>query len=167
MLSALLISLKTAHQSIMTRWRDQVHAAGTTGQSGMTLLEIIIVVALLGSIMGVLVTNLLSPQDSVKEDTSRLGMGEIAQALQLYRVHNNQFPTTEQGLSALVLNPGTMPRWRGPYIEEEKLKDPWGVSYSYENSGRQFKIISAGLDSEMGTEDDLTYPETSRATDGS
>ena len=134
-------------------------------QSGMTLLEIIIVVALLGALMGVLVTSMLTGQDTTKEDISRLGMGEIAQALQLYRVHNNRFPTAEQGLSALVLNPGTMPRWRGPYLEEDKLKDPWGENYDYEISGRNFKIISAGIDGEMGTADDITYPDTTGSDD--
>ena len=129
---------------------------------GMTLLEIIIVVALLGTLMTYLVTTLTSSSDSAKEDQARLAMGQIAQALQLYRVHNNQYPSTEQSLSALVSNPGTTRSWRGPYIEEEKLKDPWGASFEYEASGREFKIISSGLDGEMGSDDDIFFPEASQ-----
>ncbi|MCY4381025.1 MAG: type II secretion system major pseudopilin GspG [Proteobacteria bacterium] len=125
----------------------------------MTLLEIIIVVALLGTLMTYLVTTLTSGSDSAKEDQARLGMGNIAQALQLYRVHNNRYPTTEQSLSALLVNPGSTRSWRGPYIEEEKLNDPWGVPFSYEASGREFRIISSGLDGEFGSEDDISYPE--------
>ena len=94
--------------------------------AGLTLIEIIIVVALLGTLMTYLVSNLVGVQDSAKEDQARLGMGVIAQSLQMYRVHNGSFPTTAQGLKALVENPGSSRRWRGPYIEEEKLMDPFG-----------------------------------------
>ena len=127
--------------------------------AGLTLIEIIIVVALLGTLMTYLVSNLVGVQDSAKEDQARLGMGVIAQSLQMYRVHNGSFPTTAQGLKALVENPGSSRRWRGPYIEEEKLIDPFGQELSYEAEGRNYKIISGGDDATVGTEDDIFYPE--------
>lgn len=137
-------------------------------QQAMTLLEIILVVALLGTLMTYLVSTLTSQSDTAKEDQSRLAMGQIANALQLYRVHTNRYPTTEQGLIALVTNPGgTVRSWRGPYIEEEKLKDPWGIDFDYEALGRTFKITTYGLDGVMGTEDDISYPESRSSSDAS
>ena len=131
----------------------------------MTLLEIIIVIALLGSLMVYLVSNLTSVSDTAKEDQARLAMGGISQALQMYRVHNNRFPTTEQGLSALINNPGSTRTWRGPYIEVEKLKDPWGNDFGYEVSGRNFRIISPGYDGVLGNEDDISYPESNPSSE--
>jgi hypothetical protein len=48
--------------------------------------------------------------------------------------------------------------WRGPYTEDNKINDPWGVQLGYESDGRTIKLISSGVDQAMGTEDDITYP---------
>ncbi len=128
-------------------------------QRGMTLIEIIIVITLLVSLMAYLATNLMSTSESAKEDQSKLAMGAIQQSLQIYRVHNNRYPTTEQGLSALLTAPGDAKNWRGPYIEANKLRDPWGNDFAYESDGRTIKMVSAGSDGQMGTGDDVTYPD--------
>jgi general secretion pathway protein G len=135
-------------------------------EKGFSIIEIIIVIALIGTIMGIIITNLTATQDSALEDASKLAMGKIQQQLQLYRVHNGSYPTTEQGLEALVTNPGNAKKWRGPYIEAEKLKDPWGISYEYESDGRNVQMISAGKDQTLGNEDDVYYPEKSEAAAG-
>lgn len=137
---------------------------GVSSSSGMTLLEIIIVVALLGTLMAILVRNLTDTADQAKIDQTKIAMGNIAQSLQLYRVHNNSYPTTSQGLDALVTNPGESPRWRGPYIEKDKLKDPWGNDFGYNSDGRKYEIISAGPDGQFETEDDIRYPERDENT---
>ena len=150
-------------------WRKAKHLAlgpqsdKEDGQKGMTLIEIIIVIALLGTLMTILVTNLSDTSEKAKEDQARIAMGGIAKALQLYRVHNNKYPTTAQGLDALLNDPGESKRWRGPYIEKEKLKDPWVNAYDYTSDGRKYEIISAGADGNFGTEMDIHYPE--RETD--
>jgi general secretion pathway protein G len=130
-----------------------------TRQSGFSLIEILIVMALIGTIMTIIISNLTSTQDEAMKDAARLSMGKITQSLQLYRVHNFSYPTTEQGLNALVTNPGTAKKWRGPYIESEKLDDPWGKPYEYESDGRSVKITSSGPDQSFGTEDDVSYPD--------
>ena len=145
-----------------TFWEKLLVPFGTSSditKRGLTLIEIIIVIALLGTLMTVLVTNITGVSDGAKEDQAKLGMGVVAQALQVYRVHNNKYPTSAQGLQALVSNPGSSRRWRGPYIEEKKLLDPWGQEFGYEVEGREFKLISGGFDETVGTEDDLVYPE--------
>ncbi len=133
------------------------------GSRGMTLIEIIIVIALLGTLMAILIRNITQSQDTAKEDESRIGMGVISQSLQMYRVHNNVYPTTAQGLEALVSDPGGAARWRGPYIEKEKLKDPWQNPYSYNSDGRKFQIISGGLNGMVGDADDIYFPPKEEA----
>lgn len=127
--------------------------------SGMSLIEIIIVVALLGTLMAYMVSNLTGQADQAKIDTARLAMGNIDQKLQMYRIHNSKYPTTDQGLNALMTAPGDAKGWRGPYIEADKLVDPWDQPFTYECSdGRTFKIMSGGPDQQSGTSDDIVYP---------
>lgn len=139
--------------------------AGAT--RGMSLIEIIIVVALLGTLMAYMVSNLIGTSEEAKKDQAKLAMGVIQQSLQRYYIHNNRYPTTDQGLNALLTNPGGDSKsWRGPYIESNKLKDPWDQAFGYESSGRDIKIISGGPDMTVGSEDDITYPETEVAPSG-
>ena len=128
-------------------------------KKGMTLIEIIIVVALIGTMMAYMITNVIGQADEAKVDQTKIGMGVLQQALTLYRVHNNRYPTAEQGLEALVTNPGNSKNWRGPYTEKEKMFDPWGEQLQYESDGRSFKLISGGQDMSIGTEDDISYPD--------
>lgn len=130
---------------------------------GMSLIEIIIVVALLGTLMAYLVRNLMGTADNAKIDQTKLAMGVLQQGLQMYKVHNNKYPTTDQGLDALLTQPGDSKTWRGPYTESNKTQDPWGNKFNYESDGRTFKIISSGIDQQFGTADDISYPEESEA----
>ena len=128
-------------------------------QRGMSLIEIVIVVALLGTLMAYMVSNLIGTSEEAKKDQAKLAMNVISQSLQMYRVHNNRYPTADQSLSALMQNPGDSKNWRGPYIESNKLQDPWGEDFGYESDGRTYKIVSGGPDLQVGTEDDIRYPE--------
>ena len=141
------------------------HGALAAGEKGLTLLEIIIVIALIGSLLAILAKNLISTSDNAKVDEARIAMATLSQALQMYRVHNNKYPTTDQTLNALVTAPGDAKNWRGPYTEGNQLKDPWGTEYGYESDGRTLKIISAGLDQQLGTSDDIFYPDQGKATE--
>jgi general secretion pathway protein G len=131
---------------------------GKSTQKALTLIEIIIVVALIATLMGIIVRNVSTQADSAKEDQTRIQMGNVFNSMQMYRVHNNKYPTSEQGLSALVKDPGSK-RWRGPYIEASKLKDAWGNDFDYESDGHTFKITSGGKGGQVGDEDDIVYPE--------
>ncbi len=138
---------------------------GHEKEAGMTLLEIIIVVALLGTLGVYLITNLTQQADTAKIDQTKLAIGNIRQALQLYRVHMKKFPTTDVGLQVLLENPGDK-RWRGPYLDnEKKLFDPWDTEFEYESDGRNVKIMSAGPDFQMGTDDDIVWPENATSSD--
>jgi general secretion pathway protein G len=127
---------------------------------GMTIIEILIVIALMSTIMTVLVSKLLDKSDSAKADITAVLEGKLNDALTMYKIDVNRFPTTEDGLQALVEAPATSKNWNGPYTEAEKLNDPWGKQIQYELvNAKKFKITSAGSDGEFGTEDDIVYPK--------
>ncbi len=143
----------------LNSWLKRPFVAGPeSSQRGMSLIEIIIVIALMGTLMAIVITNLTGRQDTALEDASRLAMQQLDTNLQMYKVHNYTYPTTDQGLDALVTAPSGASRWRGPYTEAKKLNDAWGQKFEYESDGRTFKIKSGGIDQQMGTADDVTYP---------
>ena len=128
-------------------------------RAGMTLIEIMIVVALLATLMGILMKNVISASNSAKRDQTKIAIGNLVQSLQMYRVHNNKYPTTAQGLDALMTKPDNAKNWQGPYTENNKLKDPWDNAFTYESDGDNITIRSAGPDGKMDTDDDIVYPE--------
>ena len=130
----------------------------TTGERGMSLIEIIIVIALMGTLMAIVITNLTGRQDEAMKDAAKLSMAQLQNQLQLYRVHNYKYPTTDETLEALITAPSGNTKWRGPYTEKNKLNDPWGNKFGYESNGSDFKIFSPGKDGVEGNEDDITYP---------
>lgn len=129
-------------------------------EKGMSLVEIIIVITLLGTVMTLVLTNLTGQSDNAKIDATKIAMAQVEQKLQLYKIHNYKYP---DGIQDLLVQPSGAKKWRGPYIEEKKLTDPWGQEYDLQKDGKKFKIISAGPDAEFGTEDDIFYPEESAA----
>ncbi len=128
-------------------------------EAGMSLIEIIIVIALMGTLMTIVISKLTGAQDEAMKDAAKLSMQQLDQTLQMYKVHNYKYPTTDEGLEALVTAPGSAKRWRGPYTEKKKLNDPWGEPFGYESDGQTYKITSAGSDKQLGTSDDISYPE--------
>ena len=150
-----MLSIKNRYKSLKNKLLGDRPLLGD--KKGMTLIEIIIVITILGSLMTMLFSNLSDKADQAKVDQTRIQLGNIAQSLQLYRVHNNKYPTTSQGLNALLENPGNK-RWRGPYIEASKLNDAWDAPIEYESDGRQFKMRSGGTKG-LGTDTEIVYPE--------
>ncbi len=129
------------------------------GDRGMTIIEILIVIALMSTIMAVLVSKLLDKSDDAKKDLAAVSMGSLKNSLDMYGVKNSRYPTTEEGLEALIEQPATAKNWGGPYVEPNQINDPWGQPFRYESSGpKTFKIISVGADGSEGTEDDVVYP---------
>jgi general secretion pathway protein G len=134
---------------------------GASVKKGMTLIEIMIVVALIGTLMTILIRSITGQRDKTMIDAAHLAANQLAQSLEMYKVHMYRFPNSSQGLDALVTEPSGSDgkKWRGPYTDKKKLDDPWGNKFSYESDGRTFKIVSAGPDGQMGNEDDVAYPD--------
>ena len=127
---------------------------------GMTIIEILIVIALMSTIMAVLVTKLLDKSDSAKADLTGVLQSKLDESLTMYKLDTARYPTTEEGLQALIEGPATARNWKGPYTEAEKLNDTWGKPLQYELiNARTFKITSAGSDGEFGTDDDIIFPK--------
>ena len=132
----------------------------------MSLIEIIIVIALIGVIMTIVIRNVTGQQDNAMKDATKIALSGLGQSLNMYRVHNFRYPTTEQGLDALLRNPGADGKWRGPYAEEKHLNDAWGNRVEYESDGTTYKLISRGTKPDDPS-DDISYPESSPSGGGS
>lgn len=127
------------------------------GQGGFTLIELMIVVAILGLLAYVLVPRIMERPEEARRIRAQVDIRTIESALKLYKVDNGAYPTTEQGLSALISKPDQdpVPRgWReGGYLEGNAVKDPWGNPFEYlspGSDGRDYEIISYGYDGKQG-----------------
>lgn len=124
-------------------------------EAGFTLMELLVVlviVGLLAAFVGPMLYERISP---AKQTAARSQIEGFATALDIYLVDMGQYPTTEQGLAALRVNPGS-PEWRGPYLRKEVPVDPWGNAYAYRAPGRSggYEIVSFGSDGLEGGSDD-------------
>jgi|TARA_Y100001933_G_C18812303_1_gene485573 general secretion pathway protein G len=119
----------------------------------MTLIEIMVVVAILGILATAITMGVMGQLDDAKVQTARLKANEIAKAMDLYKIRNNGYPSTGEGINALV-NPG-----KGQPLFDELPVDPWDNPYNYANPGtrnsRRFDVWSNGPDGESGTADDV------------
>ena len=127
---------------------------------GFTLIELMVVVVILGILAGLVIPRIMGRPEQAKRLKARMQIEQIEQALKLYYLDNGDYPSTEQGLSALVEQATVEPvpkRWReGGYLEKGKVPDdPWGSPYVYVSPGvnsRDFDLESYGADGEDGGE---------------
>lgn len=128
-----------------------------TRQSGFTLIEVLIVVVILGILAGLIVPRIMDRPDQARVVAAKNDIQAIISALKLYRLDNGSYPSTQQGLDALVKRPetGDIPRnWKpGGYLERLP-KDPWGSDYQYLNPGvhSEIDVFSFGADRKPGGE---------------
>ncbi len=122
-------------------------------QAGFTLIELMVVLVIIGVLAALIVPNVLDRADDARATAARTDVNNLMQALKLYRLDNQRYPTTEQGLQALVARPATPPvpaNWK-PYVEKLP-NDPWGRPYQYLNPGvkGQIDVMSLGADGQPG-----------------
>jgi general secretion pathway protein G len=124
------------------------------GRGGFTLIEVLLVVAILGILAGVVVVNFSGKQERSMIQATRASIAAISTAVDVYETDTGRFPPS---LSALVENDGS-PNWHGPYVRGGKVPtDAWGTEFGYTLSGENsFKVTSAGPDKSMGSGDDIT-----------
>jgi general secretion pathway protein G len=122
---------------------------------GFTLLEVMVVVVILGILAALVVPKIISRPDEARAIAAKQDIASLMQALKLYRLDNQRYPTTEQGLQALVMRPASAaPNWKtGGYVERVP-KDPWGNAYQYLNPGvrGELDVFSMGADGASGGE---------------
>ena len=122
---------------------------------GFTLIEIMVVVVIMGILASLVVPKLIARTGESKVAAAKVDIATVMQALKLYRLDNQRYPTTEQGLRALVEKPTTGPAangWKAGGYLEKMPKDPWGNPYQFLSPGvkGEVDIISLGADGQPG-----------------
>ena len=126
-----------------------------TAQAGFTLIEILVVVVIIGILGAVVVPNLLSRPDQARTTAAQTDLRNLSNALDMYRLDNFQYPSTDQGLQALVSPPSGFPEaknWNPDGYLKNLPTDPWGTPYVYERSGSDISLFSLGADGVEGGE---------------
>ncbi len=127
---------------------------------GFTLIEIMVVVIILGLLATIVLTNVMGREDEARINAAKAQIRSLEGALDGFKLDNGFYPTTDQGLDALIKKPetGRIPtKWKeGGYLKPARIpKDPWGNDYHYfspGNEGREYEIVSYGADGEQGGE---------------
>ena len=122
---------------------------------GFTLIELMVVLVIIGVLAALIVPNVLDRADDARVTAAKTDVGNLMQALKLYKLDNQRYPSAAQGLQALVAKPGTDPipvNWK-PYLDKLPT-DPWGGTYQYLNPGikAEVDVLSLGADGRPGGE---------------
>ncbi|MEO6078800.1 MAG: type II secretion system major pseudopilin GspG [Steroidobacteraceae bacterium] len=124
-------------------------------QRGFTLVEIMVVVVIIGLLATAVLVNVVGRIDESRVTKAQTDISALETTLELYRLDNFQYPTTEQGLKALNQKPAdpNVTNWKGPYLKRSS-KDPWGRDYVYTSPGEhgEFDLSSLGADGKPGGE---------------
>jgi general secretion pathway protein G len=142
-------------------------------RGGFTLIEVLLVIVIILMLAGALVVFVLPQQEGAEKNTTKLMLQNIETALDTYRLNMGRYPTTEQGLDALITRPTfenekLAEKWNGPYLKQgTKLEDPWGNKLKYEladasatgddanKNAPRYKLFSVGPDGQPDTADDI------------
>jgi general secretion pathway protein G len=124
-------------------------------QRGFTLLELLVVLAILGLLIGLVAPAALRQLESSKEKIAHQSIERLAGVLDIYKLDVGTYPTTEQGLLALIARPSGVARWNGPYLKGENAPlDPWGRPFVYHNpsqrAGHEYDLYSLGRTGQPG-----------------
>jgi len=133
--------------------RQLRRAARRGGQAGFTLVEMLVVIAIIGLIMGLVGPSVLARLSESKVKTAKIQIESLSAALDLFYLDNGRYPAGNEGLTALVQRPASAAAWNGPYIQTGSVpNDPWGHPYVYKVPGDHaaYEIASYGAAGQEG-----------------
>ncbi len=141
----------------VTKRRDGKHSTRQDRAHGFTLIEVMVVVVILGVLAALIVPRIMGRPDEARATAARQDIASLMQALKIYRLDNQHYPSTEQGLEALVNLPASAPlprNWKAGGYLERLPPDPWGQPYRYLNPGLhgEIDVYSLGADGQPGGE---------------
>jgi general secretion pathway protein G len=124
--------------------------------NGFTLLELLVVMIIIGLLAGYVGPKYFGQVGKSEVKAARAQIDAFEKALEQYRIDAGHFPSTEQGLAALTIKPGSETKWDGPYLKKEAPTDPWGNPYVYRMPGEhgEFDLFSFGKDGQAGGADE-------------
>jgi general secretion pathway protein G len=121
--------------------------------AGFTLIELLVVLVIIGLLASVATPPVIRYLGKAKTDTAKIQIQALGAAVDMFRLDNDRYPSTEEGLQALVARPSTAERWNGPYVKKESsLLDPWGQRYQYRSPGEHgdYDLFTLGADKAQG-----------------
>jgi general secretion pathway protein G len=129
--------------------------SGLKKSAGVTLVEMLVVLAIVGLIAGLVGPRVLNQFGGAKTKTAKVQIRDFEQALEVFKLDVGRFPTSEEGLEALMRQPGNLVGWNGPYLRGNSIpQDPWNRAYLYRYPGERSEvdIYSLGGDGVQGGE---------------
>jgi general secretion pathway protein G len=133
--------------------RTAARARRTSKESGFTLIELLVVLAIIGLLASLSAPRVLKYLGGAKSQTAEVRLRTLSTALDLFRLETGRYPTSQEGLDALLAPPASMPNWNGPYVSRpDELLDPWERPFQYQSPGRNgaYDLASLGADGTEG-----------------
>jgi general secretion pathway protein G len=138
------------------RWSNRLSrkSGRTKQQAGFSLVEILIVVAIMGLLVGLVGPNLIRQFETSKAKTANIQIQQIRAAMDIFLTDVGRYPNDSEGLSALVTSPAGLANWSGPYLKDARIPvDPWGRPYMFQpTSDLPNRVVSYGADGTPGGE---------------
>jgi general secretion pathway protein G len=124
------------------------------GERGFTLIELLVVVIILGLLAALVGPRFFGRVGQSKQAAARVQIELLGTALDQYKLDTGRYPSTQEGLQSLQVNPGNVNGWEGPYLKKEVPRDPWGNPYQYRSPGEhgEYDLASLGADNAPGGE---------------
>ncbi len=137
----------------------QIQKHRRAGEAGFTLLELLVVIVILGLLIGLVAPAVLRQLGHAKDSIAKQSVAQISSVLDMYKLDTGSYPSSEDGLQALITQPADVSVWAGPYIKSDKLPlDPWGHPFLYQQPstrpGLDFDLCSLGSADKPGTPGD-------------